>query len=42
MPVGAQALEASGQGQFLDDLVNNPYPKHHLASEDDIVVFLGM
>lgn len=41
MPVGAQALEASGQGQFLDDLVNNPYPKHHLASDDDVVVFLG-
>jgi hypothetical protein len=41
MPVGAQALNASGQGQFLDDLVNNPYPKHHLASDDDVVVFLG-
>ena len=41
MPVSAHALEASDQGQFLGDLENNPYPKHHLATEDDILRFLG-
>ena len=41
MPVAGQALEASGQGDTLDDLIDNPYPKHHLASDDDLVVFLG-
>jgi hypothetical protein len=41
MPVSAHALEASSQGQFLGDLENNPYPKHHLATEDDLLRFLG-
>jgi hypothetical protein len=41
MPVASQALEASGQSDTLDDLIHNPYPKHHLATEDDAVVFLG-
>ena len=41
MPGARQALEASGQADTLDDLIDNPYPKHHLASEDDLVVFLG-
>ena len=41
MPVSAHALEASDQGQFLGDLENNPYPKHHLATEDDLLRFLG-
>ena len=41
MPVARQALAASGQADTLDDLIGNPYPKHHLASEDDLVVFLG-
>jgi len=41
MPVSAHALEASNQGQFLGDLENNPYPKHHLATEDDLLRFLG-
>jgi len=41
MPVARQALEASGQSDTLDDLIDNPYPKHHLASDDDYVVFLG-
>ena len=41
MPVSGHALEASDQGQFLGDLENNPYPKHHLATEDDILRFLG-
>ena len=41
MPVSSQALEASGQAATLDDLIDNPYPKHHLASDDDVVVFLG-
>lgn len=41
MPVSAHALEASDQGQFLGDLENNPYPKHHLATEDDLLRILG-
>jgi len=41
MPVAEQALAASGQIDTLDDLIDNPYPKHHLASQDDLVVFLG-
>jgi Family of unknown function (DUF5317) len=41
MPVTRHALKASGQGELLDELVNNPYPKHHLASSDDYAVFLG-
>lgn len=41
MPVSRQALESSDQGDLLTDLMNNPYPKHHLASDRDVVVFLG-
>ena len=41
MPVSKHALRASDQGQFLGDLENNPYPKHHLATEDDLLRFLG-
>lgn len=41
MPVAKQALIASGQADTLDDLINNPWPKHHLASDDDLVLFLG-
>ena len=41
MPVARQALVSSGQADTLDDLIANPYPKHHLASDDDYVVFLG-
>jgi hypothetical protein len=41
MPVSAHALVASDQGQFLGDLENNPYPKHHLATGDDELRFLG-
>ncbi len=41
MPVTRGALEGSGQGDLLGDLMNNPYPKHHLADEGDVVVFLG-
>jgi len=41
MPVARQALVASGQADTLDDLIDNPYPKHHLASGDDRVAFLG-
>lgn len=41
MPVAGQALIASGQADTLDDLINNPWPKHHLASDDDLVLFLG-
>jgi len=41
MPVSAHALVVSDQGQFLGDLANNPYPKHHLATEDDLLRFMG-
>lgn len=41
MPVSRHALRASDQGQFLGDLENNPYPKHHLATDDDLLRFLG-
>lgn len=41
MPVAEQALVASGQADTLDDLINNPWPKHHLASDEDLVLFLG-
>jgi VanZ family protein len=41
MPVSKHALRASDQGQFLGDLENNPYPKHHLATDDDLLRFLG-
>jgi hypothetical protein len=41
MPVSSQALVKSDQGQFLGDLENNPYPKHHLATTDDQLRILG-
>jgi hypothetical protein len=41
MPVSKHALRASDQGQFLGDLENNPYPKHHLATDDDVLRYLG-
>jgi hypothetical protein len=41
MPVARHALVSSGQADTLDDLISNPYPKHHLASDDDFVGFLG-
>jgi Family of unknown function (DUF5317) len=41
MPVSGHALVASDQGQFLDGLEHNPYPKHHLATSGDTLRFLG-
>ncbi len=41
MPVDQRALVASGQADTLSGLIENPYPKHHLASDHDLVVFLG-
>ena len=41
MPVSKHALVASDQGQFLGELENNPFPKHHLATTDDELRFLG-
>ena len=41
MPVSKHALRSSDQGQFLGDLENNPYPKHHLATDDDLLRYLG-
>jgi hypothetical protein len=43
MPVSRQALVASGQADTVADLVNDAdsYVKHHLADDDDVVLFLG-
>jgi hypothetical protein len=43
MPVSRQALVASGQADTVADLVNDAdsYVKHHLADDDDLVLFLG-
>jgi hypothetical protein len=41
MPVSKHALRASDQGQFLGALENNPYPKHHLATDDDLLRYFG-
>jgi Family of unknown function (DUF5317) len=43
MPVSRQALVASGQADTVADLVNDAdsYVKHHLADDDDAVLFLG-
>ena len=41
MPVSKHALRASDQQQFMSDLENNPFPKHHLATDDDQLRFLG-
>jgi hypothetical protein len=41
MPVSKAALRGSDQARFLGDLENNPYPKHHLATDDDLLRFLG-
>jgi hypothetical protein len=41
MPVSKAALRGSDQGRFLGDLENNPYPKHHLATDDDLLRSLG-
>jgi Family of unknown function (DUF5317) len=41
MPVSKAALRGSDQGRFLGALENNPYPKHHLATDDDLLRFLG-
>src|SRR5919204_2733109 len=35
MPVTKKALEASGQGSFLHELVRGKAAKHHLAGSDD-------
>ena len=41
MPVSRVAIVASGQASSMDDLVNNGGAKHHLATADDRVRFLG-
>ncbi len=41
MPVSGHALVASDQGRFLYDLTHDPYPKHHLATDEDTLRFLG-
>ena len=41
MPVTRNALESSGQGALLVDLIENGGAKHHLAGPDDRLLFLG-
>jgi hypothetical protein len=41
MPVTRHALAASGQANTLSDLRSGADTKHHLASDDDALVFLG-
>ncbi len=41
MPVTRHALESSGQGALLVDLIENGGAKHHLAGPDDRLLFLG-
>jgi hypothetical protein len=43
MPVSRQALRASGQIDTVKDLTDDAdsYVKHHLASDEDMVLFLG-
>jgi hypothetical protein len=41
MPVSRTAIVASGQASSIDELVENGGAKHHLATEDDHVRFLG-
>src|SRR5205809_8042145 len=43
MPVSAQALSASGQEDTIGQLTDrsDSYVKHHLASDDDRLLFLG-
>jgi hypothetical protein len=41
MPVGEQALVASGQSDTLDELEQHAGAKHHLAGDSDRLLFLG-
>ena len=41
MPVSATTLVASGQGDTLDLLINEGGIRHHLATEADVLLFLG-
>lgn len=43
MPVSRQALRASGQLDTVSDLTDDAdsYVKHHIASDEDMVLFLG-
>jgi hypothetical protein len=41
MPVTRHALEASGQGNLLQDLIHNGGAKHHLAGPGDVLLPLA-
>lgn len=41
MPVSGAAIVASGQASTMDELVNDGGAKHHLATEEDDLRFLG-
>ena len=41
MPVSERALVATGRIATIDALTQAPPPKHHLATRDDVAMFLG-
>lgn len=41
MPVTRDAIVASGQGEHIDELAEGNDPKHHLADDDDVLLFLA-
>jgi hypothetical protein len=41
MPVGAEALRDSGQGEEVGSLAEEGAAKHHLMTEDDVLTFLA-
>lgn len=41
MPVSVSALERSGQGAVLHELLEEGAAKHHLMTEDDVLTFLS-
>jgi len=41
MPVSRHALAVSGQGNLLDELLEDPGAKHHLVTSEDILTPLG-
>ena len=41
MPVTRDAIVASGQAEHIPTLVADEDPKHHLATDDDVLVFLA-
>src|SRR5206468_4995 len=41
MPVSREALESSGQGDVLQELIDEGAAKHHLLTDDDVLTALA-